>query len=225
MIWIEGRSLGKCFKGWEEKPENVLSQDVRKAMKASLDIKDVIHLTSRRQQWWALRHQVSTGWHGADSFFCSFKLYTEPVCDQLSIEWQILHFFSLLTPSWKSRCWNGLTSFNWDQISSQLQCTDPCKKIFRSWLFIRFFWLARNRIEYLSNNTSWYLTEPFCTKYLPFVYSTQMADHYGLKITLMTWSTCQIFITANVRCPLFHLEAMTIELEKYNLNSSERLSL
>ena len=77
-----------------------------------------------------------------------------------------------------------LLSFNWDQVSSQLQCTDP-------WYWTEnikclIFRSACSRIGYLSNNTSWYIMVrrtifiELRTRYLPPTYSTQMADQYEI---------------------------------------------
>jgi len=43
-------------------------------------------------------------------------------------------------------------------------------------------WLARIEIEYLSNNTSWYIIDfiEFHTKYLPPAYPIEMTDQYGV---------------------------------------------
>ena len=71
---------------------------------------------------------------------------------------------------------------------------------------IRFiFWSAHNQIGY-SNNTSWYIIEPFS---LSFVQLTSLLrwlinTDYLRQITLMTWSTYQMRATAKVGCSLFH---------------------
>ena len=75
-----------------------------------------------------------------------------------------------------------LVSFNWDQGSSWLQCSDSWYWTEDIRCLIRLFWSARNRTEYLSNNTSWYIIDPslFRTKYLPPAYHIGMEDQYGL---------------------------------------------
>ena len=110
----------------------------------------------------------------------------------------------------KAETLEQLVNFKWDQVSSQLQ------SIILGWEYQVFdldqiFWSARNPIEYLSKNPSWYIAEPFGsssvenTSLLHIPVKWLISTDYYQKITLLTWRSCQMNVTAKVYYSSFYL--------------------
>ena len=110
----------------------------------------------------------------------------------------------------KTETLEQLVNFKWDQVSSQLQ------SIILGWEYQvvdldQIFWSARNPIEYLSKNPSWYIAEPFGsssvenTSLLHIPVKWLISTDYYQKITLLTWRSCQMNVTAKVYYSSFYL--------------------
>ena len=98
-----------------------------------------------------------------------------------------------------SRCWND------SSVPAEIKFHHGCNVLIdRSH---QIFWSERNWIEYLSDNTSWYIIEPGLLQsgsflHIPLKWLISMDSHQ--KIILMTWRACQMNVTAKVCRSLFY---------------------
>ena len=186
VLWSESKvgALADASRGWEEKPQNVLL-----GCEKSSDSSVIPLLEDNSHEHYTAKYPLIDI---EQIFWIIAWDFAKPVCYQLSIErgkaWRIMQAMAKFLPLSKfstthRQSWETRTAHQFQLRSSFIIAPmywSMTVDITWPW---SDFWSVHDRIECLSNNTGWYIIEPFgsssVNKHLPPTYPTEMADQYG----------------------------------------------